>query len=155
MSIEKATFAGGCFWGIEAAFQQVDGVADVASGYAGGHTEKPTYEQVCSGTTGHAEVVEIDFDPDAVSYERLVEIFFDIHDPTTLNRQGPDVGSQYRSAVFTHSPEQQAAAERVKESLANSGRHRDPVVTEITTTGPFHRAEEYHQRYFARRGIVH
>ena len=152
---EKAMFGAGCFWGVEAAFLEVPGVVDVASGYSGGRTDNPTYRQVCSDTTGHAEVVEIDFDPEKVSYERLVELFFDIHDPTTLNRQGPDFGSQYRSAIFYHTPEQRDAAERVKEEREASGRHRRPIVTEVTAAGPFYRAEEYHQRYFQRRGIAH
>ena len=152
---EKAMFGAGCFWGVEAAFLEVPGVVDVASGYSGGRTDNPTYRQVCSDTTGHAEVVEIDFDPEKVSYERLVELFFDIHDPTTLNRQGPDFGSQYRSAIFYHTPEQRDAAERVKEEREASGRHGRPIVTEVTAAGPFYRAEEYHQRYFQRRGIAH
>ena len=152
---EKAMFGAGCFWGVEADFLGVPGVVDVVSGYSGGRTDNPTYREVCSDTTGHAEVVEIDFDPEKVSYERLVEIFFCIHDPTTLNRQGPDFGSQYRSAIFYHSPEQQAAAERVKAEQEASGRHDRPIVTEVTAAGPFFRAEEYHQRYFQRRGIAH
>lgn len=151
---EKAMFGAGCFWGVEAAFLEVPGVADVASGYSGGRTDNPTYRQVCSDTTGHAEVVEIDFDPEKVSYERLVEIFFGIHDPTTLNRQGPDFGSQYRSAIFYRTPEQREAAERVKAEQEASGRHSRPIVTEVTAAGPFFRAEEYHQRYFQRRGIA-
>ena len=153
--IEKAMFGAGCFWGVEADFLGVPGVVDVASGYSGGRTDNPTYREVCSDTTGHAEVVEIDFDPEKVSYERLVEIFFGIHDPTTLNRQGPDFGSQYRSAIFYRSPEQREAAERVKAEQEASGRHGRPIVTEVTAAGPFFRAEEYHQRYFQRRGIAH
>ena len=152
---EKAMFGAGCFWGVEATFLEVPGVVDVASGYSGGRTDNPTYRQVCSDTTGHAEVVEIDFDPEKVSYERLVEIFFGIHDPTTLNRQGPDFGSQYRSAIFYRSPEQREAAERVKAEQEASGRQGRPIVTEVTAAGPFFRAEEYHQRYFERRGITH
>ena len=152
---EKAMFGAGCFWGVEAAFLEVPGVVDVASGYSGGRTDNPTYLEVCSDTTGHAEVVEIDFDPEKVSYERLVEVFFGIHDPTTLNRQGPDFGSQYRSAIFYRTPEQREAAERVKAEQEASGRHGRPIVTEVTAAGPFFRAEEYHQRYFQRRGIAH
>lgn len=154
MSTEKATFGAGCFWGVEASFLKTDGVVDVASGYTGGHTDNPTYEQVCFGATGHAEVVEIEFDPDKVSYRQLVEQFFDIHDPTTLNRQGPDIGSQYRSTIFYHSSNQQTAAEREKQTVDESGRFVNPVVTEVAEAGPFYRAEDYHQRYFEKRSIV-
>ena len=147
---ETATFGAGCFWGVEAAFREVPGVLDVAVGYAGGTTSEPTYEDVCSGRTGHAEVVEVSYDPSRVSYEQLLAKFFEIHDPTQMNRQGWDVGTQYRSAVFFHSPEQQAAAERAKQEL--QARSRKPIATEITAASPFWRAEEYHQRYFEKTG---
>jgi peptide-methionine (S)-S-oxide reductase len=152
---KKATFAAGCFWGPESTFRRVHGVLDVAVGYEGGHVAEPTYEQVCAKTTGHAEVVEIDYDPSRVSYEELLEVFWKCHDPTTLDRQGPDVGSQYRSAVFTHDGEQEAAARLSKEKREASGVHRSPIVTEITPATTFWRAEEYHQQYFERRGIQH
>jgi peptide-methionine (S)-S-oxide reductase len=151
-SMEKATFAAGCFWGVEAAFRQVPGVTDATVGYTGGHTDDPTYKQVCSDRTGHAEAVEVVFDPAKVSYERLLEVFWQMHDPTTLNRQGPDVGSQYRSAIFYHTPAQRAAAEASRDRLAQSGKHRRPIVTEIVSAPTFWRAEEYHQRYFEKHG---
>lgn len=151
----KATFGAGCFWGVEAAFRRVAGVEDVAVGYAGGHAENPSYEEVCGGRTGHAEVVEVDYDPAKVSYDDLLEVFFASHDPTQRNRQGPDVGSQYRSAVFTHDDEQAEAARRAKARLEEQGRHRRPVVTEITSAGPFWRAEDYHQRFLEKRGLAH
>lgn len=148
----KATFAAGCFWGVEAAFRKTPGVTATTVGYTGGKTENPTYEQVCSDTTGHAEAVLVEYDPAAVSYEELMEVFWRIHDPTTPNRQGPDVGSQYRSAVFFHSPEQEAAAKASMERLEQSGRHGNPVVTEIVPAAAFYRAEEYHQQYLEKRG---
>jgi peptide-methionine (S)-S-oxide reductase len=148
----KATFGAGCFWGVEEAFRRVDGVTDTAVGYAGGALENPTYEDVCTDRTGHAEVVEVDYDPARVSYERLLEVFWSIHDPTTLNRQGPDVGTQYRSVIFYHTPEQRTAAAASKESLQAGGRWRRPIVTEVVPAAPFYRAEEYHQCYLARRG---
>ena len=151
----KATFGAGCFWGVEVAFRQLKGVTDVAVGYAGGRLENPAYEDVCSGSTGHAEVVEVDYDPDQVSYEQLLEVFWSSHNPTQLNRQGPDVGSQYRSAIFTHDEDQAEAARRSKAALEQSGRYARPIVTEITPAGPFWRAEAYHQRYFERRGLGH
>jgi len=151
----KATFAAGCFWGVETAFREVPGVIDAAVGYTGGTRDNPSYEDVCTGRTGHAEAVEVDYDPEKVSYEDLLDVFWRIHDPTTPNRQGPDVGTQYRSAIFTHTPEQRAAALASKEKLEASGRLRAPVVTEIAQAGPFHRAEDYHQRYFEKRGIRH
>jgi len=144
----KATFAAGCFWGVEDDFMKLPGVKETAVGYSGGHTEKPTYEDVCSGSTGHAEAVEVIFDPKELSYEDLLKKFWEIHDPTTMNRQGPDIGSQYRSAIFYHSPEQKEAAEKSKTELEASGKHDKPVVTEITEAGPFYKAEEYHQKYF-------
>ena len=150
--IRKATFGAGCFWGVEATFRRVKGVADVAVGYAGGDVESPSYEMVCTGRTGHAEVVEVDFDPDQISYGELLEVFWGSHDPTTMNRQGPDVGTQYRSAIFTHDDEQTATARESLEKQESSGRHRAPIVTEITPAGPFWRAEEYHQRYLEHRG---
>ena len=150
-----AIFGAGCFWGVELAFGRVEGVAKTSVGYTGGATENPTYEQVCSDTTGHVEIVEIKFDPEKISYDRLVEVFFDIHDPTTLNRQGPDFGSQYRSAVFYHNSQQQIAAEQAKHALDDSGRYRNSIVTEVTAASSFFPAEEYHQRYFQKRGIAH
>lgn len=147
---EKATFACGCFWGVEARFRKVKGVIDVQSGYTGGQTANPSYEQVCSSKTGHAEAVEIEFDPKRVSYEELLDLFWNMHDPTTLNRQGPDIGSQYRSAIFTHSAAQAEAARKSKEQA--SKRFNKPIVTEIVPAGPFYRAEEYHQRYHEKHG---
>ncbi len=152
---EKATFAAGCFWGVEAEFRKLDGVTSTVVGYSGGTLEDPTYRDVCSGATGHTEVVEIEFDPSRLSYEDLLQTFWDNHDPTTLNRQGPDVGSQYRSAVFFHSPQQQAVAEASKEAIERSGRYSRPVVTEITALSTFYRAEEYHQQYLEKQGLEH
>jgi peptide-methionine (S)-S-oxide reductase len=148
----KATFGAGCFWGVEEAFRQVPGVTDTAVGYSGGTTADPTYQDVCTDRTGHAEVVQVEYDPAKVSYDQLLDVFWRIHDPTTLNRQGPDVGTQYRSAIFYHTPEQEAAARASKDRLQASGRFRRPIVTEITPAGPFYRAEEYHQRYVQKRG---
>ncbi|HWG37784.1 MAG TPA: peptide-methionine (S)-S-oxide reductase MsrA [Terriglobales bacterium] len=150
--MDKAIFAMGCFWGSEAAFRQVPGVVATIVGYAGGVTDNPTYQQVCSDRTGHAEVVEVEFDPAQVSFDALLEVFWENHDPTTVNRQGPDVGSQYRSAVFYLNPEQEAAARGSKEALDRSGRLPRPIVTEITPAGTFWRAEEYHQQYLEKRG---
>ena len=152
--MEIATFGAGCFWGIEAAFRQVPGVTDAVVGYAGGHTANPTYKDVCTDGTGHAEVVQVTFDPAQLSYEKLLEVFWQIHDPTQLNRQGPDFGTQYRSAIFFHSPEQEAVARKSKEQAQASGRFRRPVVTEITPASTFYRAEEYHQRYLEKRGAA-
>jgi peptide-methionine (S)-S-oxide reductase len=149
---DTATFAAGCFWGVEAEFMKVKGVLSTAVGYTGGHTEKPTYRHVCSDTTGHAEAVEVVFDPQVITYEQLLDKFWSIHDPTTLNRQGPDFGSQYRSAIFYHSPAQQAAALASKEKLDKSGKYPRPVVTEIVPASTFWRAEEYHQKYFQKHG---
>ncbi|MFN2450335.1 MAG: peptide-methionine (S)-S-oxide reductase MsrA [Candidatus Baltobacteraceae bacterium] len=147
---ETATFAAGCFWGVEAAFRQVPGVSEVTSGYTGGNTASPSYGEVCSGTTNHAEAVRITFDPQHVSYEKLLEIFWQIHDPTTMNRQGPDVGSQYRSAIFVHDESQRAAAlASLEREQANQSRS---IVTQVTDSGPFYDAEEYHQRYFEKNG---
>jgi peptide-methionine (S)-S-oxide reductase len=147
--LEKATFAAGCFWKPEAHFQKIFGVIETQVGYTGGTVKNPTYEQVCSKSTGHAEAVELLFDPKLVSYEQLLDIFWHIHNPTTLNRQGPDVGSQYRSAIFTHSAKQQEVAVRSKESQIKSGKK---IVTEIQPAGTFYRAEEYHQRYHEKHG---
>ena len=146
-----ATFGAGCFWGVEVAFRQVAGVRDAAVGYCGGSLDNPSYQDVCTGTTGHAEVVEVDFDPEEVSFETLVELFWKCHDPTTLNRQGPDVGTQYRSAIFFHSPEQQQAAEASK--AAAQERIPRPIATQITEASTFYRAEEYHQQYLEKRGL--
>jgi len=144
---EQALFAAGCFWGVEAAFLAVPGVTDAESGYIGGHTENPTYEQVCTDTTGHAEAVRVTFDPSKVSYETLVRKFFELHDPTQLNRQGPDTGTQYRTGLFYLTEEQKEVAEKVKKDLQPSF-HPKTIATEITAATPFYRAEEYHQRYF-------
>jgi peptide-methionine (S)-S-oxide reductase len=151
----KASFAAGCFWGVEAAFRQVGGVLETAVGYSGGRTESPTYESVCSGRTGHAETVEVEYDPAKVSYEQLLDVFWENHDPTTLNRQGPDVGEQYRSAIFFQTPEQEAAAIASRENREKSGRYKRPIVTEITPASMFYRAEEYHQGYLEKHGLAH
>jgi peptide-methionine (S)-S-oxide reductase len=151
----KATFGAGCFWGVEAQFRQVKGVTATAVGYMGGGLENPTYQDVCTDSTGHAEVVEVDYDPARVSYEDLLEVFWNNHDPTTLNRQGPDVGTQYRSVIFHHSPEQEAAARASKEELEQSKRFRSAIVTQIVPSKTFWRAEEYHQRYLEKRGLAH
>lgn len=148
----KATFGAGCFWGVEEEFRKVPGVLATAVGYSGGKTENPTYQDVCGDETGHAEVVEVDYDPEKVTYVALLDLFWDNHNPTQLNRQGPDVGTQYRSAIFFHTPEQEAAAKASKARLAASGRFGRPIVTEITPASRFWRAEEYHQRYFEKRG---
>jgi peptide-methionine (S)-S-oxide reductase len=154
MALEKATFAAGCFWGVEAAFRKVPGVKSTTVGYSGGTTLNPTYQDVCSGRTGHAESVEVEFDPAQASYEDLLNVFWSEHDPTTLNRQGPDVGTQYRSAIFFHTPEQEAAARASKQKLEQSGQYRRPIVTEIKPPSQFWRAEEYHQQYFEKRGVA-
>jgi peptide-methionine (S)-S-oxide reductase len=146
--MQKATFGAGCFWGVEATFRKVDGVVETVVGYTGGETAKPSYEEVCSGRTGHAEVVQLQFDPARVGYGELLDIFWDLHDPTTLNRQGPDVGTQYRSAIYVHDAEQDAAATASKERLQQAGRYRGPIVTEIVPASEFYRAEDYHQQYF-------
>lgn len=155
MATEKATLGAGCFWGVEATFRQVKGVTDAAAGYAGGKTENPTYEDVCTDETGHAEVVQVEFDPAVVSYRQLLEVFWANHNPTMLNRQGPDVGTQYRSVVFYHTPEQRAAAEESKAELEKSGRFSRPIVTQIESAPAFYRAEDYHQRYLEKRGLSH
>ena len=148
-STEKATFGAGCFWQVEEEFRKVDGVIDTAVGYEGGHVDNPTYEQVCTGTTGHTEVAQIEFDPSKVSFEELVAKYFAIHDPTQMNRQGPDVGYQYRSVIFAHSDEQAEAARRVIEQTQEH--FRDPIVTSVEPAAPFWRAEEYHQCYLQKR----
>jgi peptide-methionine (S)-S-oxide reductase len=150
-----ATFAAGCFWGVEASFRQLDGVVDAAVGYTGGQTAHPTYREVCTGRTGHAEAVRVEYDPSVVSYEQLLETFWSVHDPTQRNRQGPDVGTQYRSAIFFHDEEQEEAARKSLRRLEASGRLRRPVATEIGPASEFYRAEEYHQRYFEKQGIAH
>ena len=150
---QTATFAAGCFWGVESAFKQVKGVFSTAVGYTGGTKKYPTYEDVCTDKTGHAEAVQIEYDPQQVSYEELLDVFWAVHDPTTLNRQGPDKGTQYRSAIFFISPEQEKLARASKEKLEKSGRFEKPIVTEITPAKEFYRAEEYHQDYFNKRGI--
>ena len=149
---EKATFGAGCFWGVEAAFRRVEGIVSTTVGYSGGTSENPTYEDVCTGKTGHAEVVEVEYDPFRVSYEELLEMFWDNHDPTTPNRQGPDIGTQYRSAIFFHTPEQEAAARASKKKV--QGRFKNLIVTEITPASKFYRAEEYHQRYFEKHRLA-
>lgn len=145
---ERATLAGGCFWCIEAPIEELDGVHDVTSGYAGGHTENPTYREVCSGTTGHAEVVQVEYDPDRIAYEDLLDVFFTVHDPTQLNRQGPDVGSQYRSAIFTHGDDQQEKAATYVDALDAEGGYEDDVVTEVEPLDTFYEASEEHQNYY-------
>ena len=149
---ETAVFAAGCFWGVEAAFRQVPGVIDAVSGYVGGSVENPSYREVCSDTTGHAEAVQVTFDPQAVSYEKLLEIFWKLHDPTTLNRQGPDVGSQYRSAIFVQNGEQRRLAKLSRDR--EQQKYTQPIVTEIADAAPFYRAEDYHQRYFEKHGVA-
>jgi peptide-methionine (S)-S-oxide reductase len=154
MTTEMATFGAGCFWGVEAAFSRVPGVIEAVSGYSGGHKENPTYKEVCTDETGHAEVVQVTYDSSKVSFERLLEVFWGIHDPTQVNRQGPDFGSQYRTAIFFHTPEQEATAKKVKAELNASGNFKRPIATEITAAGPFYRAEEYHQKYLEKRGAT-
>lgn len=153
--MEKATFGAGCFWGVEATFRQTTGVTSTSVGYMGGSLENPTYRDVCTDQTGHAEVVEVVYDPAKVSYNELLGVFWDAHDPTTLNRQGPDVGTQYRSAIFYHTPEQEAAARASKEQVQRSGRYPRDIVTEITPASAFYRAEDYHQQYLEKRGLAH
>ena len=154
-TMEKAMFGAGCFWGVEAAFRQVPGVVATAVGYAGGHLANPTYRDVCTDGTGHAEVVQVEYDPSKVGYDDLLKIFWENHDPTQLNRQGPDVGTQYRSAIFVYGPEQEAAARASKETLEKSGRFRRPIVTQIEPAPELWRAEEYHQQYLEKRGLAH
>jgi peptide-methionine (S)-S-oxide reductase len=151
--MEQATFGAGCFWGVEAAFRQIQGVTSTAVGYSGGSVDNPTYQDVCTDGTGHAEVVQVEFDPTRVSYEQLLDVFWTNHDPTTPNRQGPDVGSQYRSVIFYHTPEQKAAALASKEKLERTGRFKRPIVTEVVPAATFWRAEDYHQQYLEKRGL--
>ena len=149
---ERAVFGAGCFWEVEAEFRKIKGVVSTAVGYSGGRFKNPAYENVCTGQTGHAEVVEVEYDPSQVTYDQLLEVFWSIHDPTTPNRQGPDIGTQYRSAIFYRTAEQKAAAEASKERLQKGGRYKRPIVTEIAPASEFYRAEEYHQQYFEKRG---
>jgi peptide-methionine (S)-S-oxide reductase len=149
----KATFGAGCFWGVEAAYRQIPGVLSTAVGYLGGTLENPTYYDVCTGRTGHAEVVQVEYDPSHLTYDDLLTVFWENHDPTTLNRQGPDVGTQYRSAIFYHDDEQKEAAIKSKEERDRSGRYRRPIVTEITPATEFYMAEDYHQQYLEKRGL--
>lgn len=153
MSLKKATFAAGCFWGVEATFMKVKGVVQTEVGYMGGHTESPTYRDVCTDRTGHAEVVHLTYDDSLVSYEHLLEVFWGSHDPTQKNRQGPDVGTQYRTAIFYHDEEQRSIAERSKAAMDTSGRFRRPIATVVEKAGPFWRAEEYHQKYLQKKGL--
>jgi peptide-methionine (S)-S-oxide reductase len=153
--MEKATFAAGCFWGVEAAFRQVKGVVATTVGYTGGTLKNPTYQDVCTDRTGHAEVVQVEYDPAQVSYADLLSVFWENHDPTQLNRQGPDFGTQYRSAIFFHDAQQEAAARASKEKLDSSGRFKRPIVTQIVPAAEFYPAEEYHQQYLEKRGLAH
>ena len=155
MQSEKATFGAGCFWGVVETFRNLRGVLSTSVGYAGGTQENPTYQDVCTDKTGHAEVVEMEFDPSQISYDELLDFFWSNHNPTTLNRQGPDVGAQYRSVIFYHSPEQQATANASKEKLEKSGRFNRPIVTQIEPAPTFWRAEDYHQHYLQKRGQAH
>jgi peptide-methionine (S)-S-oxide reductase len=152
--MEKATFAAGCFWGVEATFRAMPGVSNTRVGYTGGKSENPTYKEVCTDRTGHAEAVEVDYDPAKVSYDDLLKVFWENHDPTQLNRQGPDWGSQYRSAIFYHSPEQKTAAEKSKEKLEKARRFSKPIVTQIVPAVEFFPAEDYHQQYLEKRGMA-
>ena len=149
-----AIFGAGCFWGIESAFRQLDGVVEAVSGYAGGTVDQPTYRAVCSGKTGHAEVVQVEYDPSLVSYQQLLDLFWQIHDPSTLNRQGPDIGTQYRSVIFYSDDDERAAAEKSKQRLDASGKFRRPIVTQIVPVTKFYPAEDYHQRYYEKMGIA-
>jgi peptide-methionine (S)-S-oxide reductase len=151
---EIATFGAGCFWGVEAKFRMIPGVVDAAVGYSNGHMENPTYKDVCTDETGHAEVVQVTFDPAIVKYEQLLDAFFLIHDPTQMNRQGPDFGKQYRTAIFFHTAEQEAAAKKAKTALEASKKFPKPIATEIAPAGKFYRAEEYHQRYLEKKGLA-
>lgn len=154
MAIEKATFGAGCFWGVEVAFRSLPGVVNATVGYEGGRTENPSYQDVCTDATGHAEVVQVEFDPEKISYAKLVDAFWKLHDPTQMNRQGPDVGTQYRSVIFFHTPEQRMAAQASKEAQAASGKHKRPIATEIVPAQQFYPAEDYHQQYLAKRGMA-
>lgn len=153
--MEKATFAAGCFWGVETTFRQVKGVVSATVGYMGGTLKNPTYEDVCTDKTGHAEVTQVEYDPSVVSYNDLLKVFWKSHNPTTLNRQGPDVGTQYRSVIFYHTPEQETSARASKEELEKAGVYKRPIVTQIVPASDFWRAEEYHQRYLEKHGLAH
>lgn len=153
--MEKATFGAGCFWGVEEAYRTLPGVASTAVGYMGGTLQSPTYHDVCSGRTGHAEIVQVEYDPAVISYDKLLEVFWSNHNPTTKDRQGPDIGSQYRSAIFFHTPEQQEAATKSVQALTEAKRFRDPIVTQIVPAADFWRAEEYHQQYLKKQGKTH
>ena len=155
MQTEKATFGAGCFWGVEETFRNLEGVTSTAVGYAGGTKENPSYEDVCTDKTGHAEVVQLEFDPAQISYDKLLDVFWSNHNPTTLNRQGPDAGTQYRSVIFYHSPEQKMAADASREKIDKSGRFHLSVVTQVEPAPRFWRAEDYHQRYLQKRGQAH
>ncbi|MCA9388605.1 peptide-methionine (S)-S-oxide reductase MsrA [Candidatus Berkelbacteria bacterium] len=148
MELKEAAFAAGCFWGVEDSFRQLAGVEKTEVGYMGGNTDKPSYEQVCSGKTGHAETLHLKFDPEVISYQELLKNFWEIHDPTTMNKQGPDIGSQYRSVIFYYDENQKNAAEQSKQELDQSGKYSNPIVTEVTPATAFNRAEEYHQQYY-------
>jgi peptide-methionine (S)-S-oxide reductase len=150
----KATFAAGCFWGVEATFRQLPGVISTRVGYTGGHTESPNYKEVCTDRTGHAEAVEVEYDPAKIAYDKLLDVFWENHDPTQLNRQGPDWGTQYRSAIFFHTPEQEAQAEASKDALEKSRRYSKPIVTQIVPAVRFYEAEDYHQQYLEKRGLA-
>ena len=152
--MEKATFAAGCFWGVEATFRQMPGVTSTRVGYIGGKTENPTYKEVCTDRTGHAEAVEVEFDPAKVTYAQLLKVFFENHDPTQVNRQGPDWGSQYRTAIFFHSPEQHAQAEQFKQELEKAHAYSKPIATQIVPAVTFYPAEDYHQQYLEKRGLA-
>jgi peptide-methionine (S)-S-oxide reductase len=152
--LEKATFGAGCFWGVEAEFRKIKGVKRTEVGYEGGHTDRPTYQDVCTDKTGHAEVVQVEYDPNEVSYETLLNVFWENHDPTQVNRQGPDHGTQYRTVIFYHNEEQKRSADQSKRELSESGRFRKPIATEIVAAQPFWRAEEYHQQYLEKRGLA-
>jgi peptide-methionine (S)-S-oxide reductase len=152
--MEKAAFGAGCFWGVEAEFRKLKGVKNTAVGYMGGHKDKPTYEDVCTDTTGHAEVVLVEFDPAEISYDTLLDKFWHLHDPTQVNRQGPDSGTQYRTVIFTYSEAQTIAAERSKKALSDSGKHKKPIATVVTPAPTFHIAEDYHQQYLEKRDLA-
>jgi peptide-methionine (S)-S-oxide reductase len=154
-NLQKATFGAGCFWGVEDTFRKIPGVVSIAVGYSGGWMENPTYYDVCTDSTGHVEVVQMEYDPAKVSYEDLLKVFWESHDPTTLNRQGPDAGTQYRSVIFYHSAEQKETAEGARQRLQESGRFKKTIVTAIEPAAEFYRAEEYHQQYFAKHGLSH
>lgn len=152
--VERVMFGAGCFWGVEARFMQLEGVTATAVGYSGGRTENPTYKQVCTDTTGHAEVVYVEYDPSRIGFEKLLDVFFTAHDPTQVNRQGPDVGSQYRSAIYYYTPAQQAAAVATRQRLEAAGRFKRPIATQVEPAGEFWKAEEYHQKYLQKRGLT-